>query len=85
MPVAKAVRGGLVGRHSAPVPDYDCSEAMKSSEIVWDEPTFKDDIEDPNAEVPGTKMAFAEPSKQSDIDDVTAYLETFGPDRKKPP
>ena len=76
---------GLIGRHSASIPDYSYSEAMKSSNIVWDEATFKDYIKDPKARVPGTKMAFAGLSKQSDIDNLTAYLKTFGPDGKKIP
>lgn len=76
---------GLIGRHSASIPDYSYSEAMKNSNIVWDEPTFKEYIKDPKAKVPGTKMAFAGLSKQSDIDNLTAYLKTFGPDGKKIP
>lgn len=76
---------GLIGRHSASAPNYSYSEAMKGSGIVWDEATFKDYIKDPKAKVPGTKMAFAGLSKQSDIDNLTAYLKTFGPDGKKIP
>ena len=76
---------GLIGRHSASVPGYSYSEAMKASNLVWDEATFKDYIKDPKAKVPGTKMAFAGLTKQSDIDNVTAYLKTFAPDGKKLP
>ncbi len=76
---------GLIGRHSASIPNYSYSEAMKSSNIVWDEATFKEYIKDPKAKVPGTKMAFAGLSKQSDIDNLTAYLKTFGPDGNKIP
>ena len=78
-------QNGLIGRHSASVPGYNYSEAMKSSGLVWDEATFKDYIRDPKAKVPGTKMAFAGLTKQSDIDNITAYLKTFGPDGKKIP
>ena len=76
---------GLIGRHSASAPDYTYSEAMKSSGLVWDEATFKDYIRDPKAKVPGTKMSFAGLTKQSDIDNVTAYLKTFAPDGKTLP
>lgn len=76
---------GLIGRHSASIPDYSYSEAMKNSNIVWDESTFKEYIRDPKAKVPGTKMAFAGLSKQSDIDNLTAYLKNFGSDGKKLP
>ena len=76
---------GLIGRHSASLPGYNYSEAMKSSGLVWDEATFKDYIKDPKAKVPGTKMSFPGLSRQSDIDNVTAYLKSFGADGKKLP
>ncbi|MGI3899427.1 MAG: c-type cytochrome [Janthinobacterium lividum] len=78
-------QNGLIGRHSASVPGYNYSEAMKASGLTWDEATFKDYIKDPKAKVPGTKMSFAGLSKQSEIDNITAYLKTFGPDGKKLP
>jgi len=78
-------QNGLIGRHSASVPGYNYSEAMKASGLVWDEATFKDYIKDPKAKVPGTKMSFAGLTKQSEIDNITAYLKTFGPDGKKVP
>lgn len=78
-------QNGLIGRHSASVPGYNYSEAMKASGLVWDEATFKDYIKDPKAKVPGTKMSFAGLTKQSDVDNVLAYLKTFGPDGKKIP
>ena len=76
---------GLIGRHAGSLPGYNYSEAMKTSGLVWDEATFKDYIRDPKAKVPGTKMAFAGLSRQSDIDNVTAYLKSFGADGKKLP
>ncbi len=76
---------GLIGRHSASIEGYSYSEAMKASNIVWDEATFKEYILNPKAKVPGTKMAFAGLQKQSDIDNVTAYLKSFGADGKKAP
>lgn len=76
---------GLIGRHSASLADYNYSEAMKSSGLVWDEATFRDYIRGPQAKVPGTKMSFPGLSKQSDIDNVVAYLKTFAPDGKPAP
>ena len=76
---------GLIGRHAASVDGYSYSEAMKASNITWDEPTFKEYILNPKAKVPGTKMAFAGLQKQSDIDNITAYLKSFAPDGKKVP
>ncbi len=49
---------GLIGRHFASVPDYPSSEAMNGSAIFYDA-TFRDDIEDPKAKIPGTEMNFA--------------------------
>lgn len=76
---------GLIGRHSASIATYNYSEAMKKAGWVWDEATFKDYIKDPKAKVPGTKMAFAGLTKQSDIDNVTAYLKSFDAEGKKVP
>ena len=76
---------GLIGRHAGSLPGYSYSEAMKSSGLVWDEATFKDYIRDPRAKVPGTKMTFPGLSRQSDIDNVTAYLKTFDASGRKVP
>ena len=76
---------GLIGRHSAAIANYNYSEAMRKAGWVWDEATFKDYIKDPKAKVPGTKMAFAGLTKQSDIDNVAAYLKSFDAEGKKVP
>ena len=49
---------GLNGRRSGSVPDFNYSDANKKSEIVWNEETFKEYIEDPSAKIPGTKKIF---------------------------
>jgi cytochrome c len=49
---------GLDGRKAGTVPDFDYSDANKSSGIVWNEETFEDYIKNPAAKVPGTKMIF---------------------------
>lgn len=74
---------GVIGRHSGTAPGYNYSEANKNSGLTWDEPTFREYIKNPKAKVPGTKMIFAGLPKQSDIDNLIAYLEQFGPDGKK--
>ena len=40
------------------MPNFDYSDANKSSGIVWNEETFEDYIKNPAAKVPGTKMIF---------------------------
>jgi cytochrome c len=77
------VLNGIVGRKAGTYADYTYSEANKGSGLTWDEATLKDYLRDPRAKVPGTKMAFAGLKKDSDIDNVIAYLKTFGPDGKK--
>ena len=74
---------GVIGRHSGTAPDYNYSEANKNSGLTWDEPTFREYIKNPKAKVPGTKMIFAGLPKETDIDNLVAYLEQFGPDGKK--
>ncbi len=49
---------GLNGRKAGTVPNFDYSDANKSSGIVWNEETFEDYIKNPAAKVPGTKMIF---------------------------
>jgi cytochrome c len=74
---------GLIGRHSGSAPGYNYSEANKNSGITWDEATFRDYIKNPKAKIPGTKMIFAGLPKDTDIDNLLAYLQQFGPDGKK--
>jgi cytochrome c len=71
---------GLIGRHSGSAPGYNYSDANKNSGITWDEKTFREYIKNPKA---GTKMIFAGLPKDTDIDNLLAYLQQFGPDGKK--
>ena len=73
----------VIGRHSGSVPGYNYSDANKNSGLTWDEATFRDYIQHPQVKVPGTKMTFAGLTKQSDINNIVAYLKQFGPDGKK--
>ena len=71
---------GVIGRKAGSVPGYNYSEANKSSGIVWDEATFTRYIADPRGVVPGTKMTFPGLKNETDIANLLAYLEQFGPD-----
>lgn len=68
---------GIVGRTAASTTDYQYSDAMKSSGVVWTREKLAAYIEDPKAVVPGTRMIFWGISDQEKIDDLLAYLETF--------
>lgn len=73
---------GLNGRKAGSAPGYSYSEANKNSGLTWDEATFKDYIKDPKAKIPGTKMAFAGIKKESEINDLWAFLAQYAADGK---
>jgi cytochrome c len=67
----------VVGRHSASIPDYQYSTAMKNADKTWDEATLNVYLTKPQAMVPGTKMTFYGLPKEQDRLDVIAYLKTL--------
>jgi cytochrome c len=73
---------GIDGRKSGTAPDYSYSDANKNSGITWNEALFKEYIQDPKAKIPGTKMAFAGIKKESEINDLWAYISQFDKDGK---
>jgi cytochrome c len=74
---------GLIGRKNGSVPDYNYSEADKSSGITWDQATLKEYLVNPKAKIPGTKMIFAGLPKEDDRDNLVAYLAQFDATGKK--
>ncbi len=76
---------GLNGRKSGTAEGYAYSDANKNSGITWDEATFKEYIKDPKAKIPGTKMAFAGIKKESEVNDLWAFLAQFDKDGKIKP
>jgi cytochrome c len=74
---------GLIGRKTGSVPDYNYSDANKDSGITWDEAKLKEYLLSPKTVIPGTKMIFAGLPKESDRDNLIAYLSQFGPDGTK--
>jgi cytochrome c len=73
---------GLDGRHSGTVEGYAYSDANKNSGITWNEAEFKEYLKNPKAKVPGTKMVFAGITKQSELDNLWAYVSQFDKDGK---
>jgi cytochrome c len=71
------VLNGIIGQKAGVVPNYNFSEPMKNSGIVWDQSTLHPFLKSPRKAVPGTKMAFPGLPKDVDIDNVIAYLATF--------
>jgi cytochrome c len=77
------VLNGLFGRHSGSIEGYSYSAANKNSGITWDEPTFREYIQNPRAKIPGTKMVYAGLKDQQRINDLVAYLKQFDAEGKK--
>ncbi|QDM18368.1 cytochrome c family protein [Tardiphaga sp. vice352] len=73
---------GLDGRKSGTVEGYSYSAANKDSGITWNEAQFKEYIKDPKAKIPGTKMAFAGIKKETEINDLWAFLAQYDKDGK---
>ncbi|MFU2327606.1 c-type cytochrome [Pseudomonas sp. NFX98] len=67
----------VIGRIAGSTSDYQYSDAMKSSGVVWTRENLAAYIEDPKAVVSGTRMIFWGISDQEKIDDLLAYLQTF--------
>jgi cytochrome c2 len=51
--------------------------------VTWDEATLNVYLANPKAKIPGTKMIFAGLPKDTDRDNLVAYLAQFGSDGKK--
>ena len=64
---------GLFGRKAGNA-DYQYSEAMKKSGIVWDDKTVTEYLKDPKAKVPGTKMTYIGLRQEQQQQDMIAFL-----------
>lgn len=69
---------GVVGRKSGSIEGFSYSDAMKNSNLTWDEATLDKYLTNPKAEVPGNKMAFPGLPKAEDRANVIAYLKQAG-------
>ncbi len=68
---------GLLGRKAGSVPDYNYTEANRNSSKTWDAATLNTYLADPRAVIPGTRMAMAGISDETDRADLIAYLATL--------
>jgi cytochrome c len=64
---------GVFGRAAGAIPDYNYSDALKNAKIVWDETTLDQWLKEPQAFIPGSRMAFRL-TDAKDRADVIAYL-----------
>ena len=65
---------GVIGRRAGSLDDYRYSAAMKRSDVTWDATTLAKYITDPQAFIPGNRMAFAGIADQTERDDLIAFL-----------
>lgn len=68
---------GLFGRRAGATPDYAYSDAMKRSNIVWDDATLAAFLRDPHKVVPGTRMRFWGIGNEREIAALLDHLRTF--------
>ncbi|SFU20179.1 c-type cytochrome [Sedimentitalea nanhaiensis] len=71
---------GIVGSPAMHNPDFKYSDAMKEAAaggLVWDEASLTEFLAKPKDFMKGTKMSFAGLRKESDIENVIAYLQSF--------
>jgi cytochrome c len=64
---------GVFGRHSARVPDFDYSPALRQANITWTAQNLDRWLTNPEAFIPGQKMSYSVPDRQ-DRADVIAFL-----------
>ena len=65
---------GLFGRQAGGLDDYNYSEAMKASGVVWDETTLDQFLTAPREFIKGTKMPFSGMKDAGERADLIAYL-----------
>ncbi|WP_354686111.1 c-type cytochrome [Cupriavidus necator] len=68
---------GLFGRPAGGTSDYQYSEAMRASKVVWSHDTLAAFIRAPGKVVPGTKMRFWGIGNDKQIEDLLGYLQTI--------
>ena len=69
---------GIVGRKAGSVEGYKYSKAVTAADIVWDEASLDAFFKKPKAFLKGTKMAFGGLKKESQRQDLIAYLKEAG-------
>jgi cytochrome c len=60
---------GVFGRKAGSVGDYDYSDALRKSKVIWSENTLERWLTNPESLIPGQKMGFsvAEPNDRADL------------------
>ena len=69
---------GVIGRKAGTVEGFNFSSAMTESGVTWTEETISEYLEKPKDFIKGPRMAFAGLKKESDREDVIAYIMETG-------
>lgn len=67
---------GLLGRTAGSLADYEYSEALSRSSLVWTKETLDAWLKDPQGLIPGQKMGFRL-KKEAERDSIIAYLSSL--------
>ncbi len=65
---------GLIGRKTGQAPGFAYSAANVNKGITWSDETLFEYLENPKKYIPGTKMIFAGIKKDTERNDLIAYL-----------
>ena len=65
---------GILGRPAGSVEGFKYSDAMQSSDVVWEEETMAAYLKDPKGYIAGNRMVFPGLRKDEEIADLLAYL-----------
>jgi len=68
---------GVIGRKAATIADYEYSDAMKSSNIVWTEQKLDEYLKAPAKVVPGGKMKYEGMADAEKRQSIINYLKFF--------
>lgn len=66
---------GLFGRKAGTVNNFDYSDAMRNSNIVWNKSTLDTFLSSPLKSIPGTSMGYAGVWNNNDRADLISYLQ----------
>jgi len=74
---------GVIGRKAGTFEGFNYSDGMKNLGITWDKADFLKWVENPQAMVPGTRMAFAGIKDDAERQNLFAYISQFKADGSK--
>jgi cytochrome c len=74
---------GIIGRKAGAAAGFSYSDGVKNAGFEWDAAKLHTWLTDPKAMIAGTKMIFPGLPKESDRDNVIAYISQFKADGSK--